>query len=140
MSRPYSRDLRERIVEAMKDPKETYESVCARFSVGRATVNRVWRLYRETGDVMPPVLRGKPPRALSDADRQILLEIHQDRPDATLDAITDDLVHILGRSVSRATVGRELRRMGITRKKRRSSPRSGTSSGSSSSEPITQTG
>ncbi len=44
MSVPYGRDLRERIVEAMKRPNTTDESVADPFSVGRATVSRSWRL------------------------------------------------------------------------------------------------
>ena len=140
MSVPYSRDLRERVVEAMKRPNTTYESVADQFSVGRATVNRIWRLYRRTGEVFPPVLRGKPARVLAPADLEILRQLVAEQADATLDAIRDDMVNILGRTISRATVGRELRRMGITRKKRASSRASATSSASKRSASATSSG
>ena len=133
MSTPYSADLRTRIVEAMKRGDATYEEVAARFSVGRATVNRVWKLYRRTGQVFPPVLRGKPERVLGPQDLELLRQLVETQPDATVEALRDDLATMLGRKMSRATVGRELRRMGITRKKSRSSRRSGSSSASRSS-------
>lgn len=130
MSVPRSRDLRERIVEAMKRPNTSYESVADQFSMGRATVNRIWRLYRRTGEVFPPVLLGKPARVLQPADLEILRQLVAEQTDATLDAIRDDMVNILGRTISRATVGRALRRMGITRKKRPSSRANGTTNAS----------
>jgi transposase len=140
MTDPYSRDLRERIIAAMKRPDTTYESVAAQFSVGRATVNRIWRLYRCTCEEFPPVLRGKPARALEPADLEVLRQLVAEQPDATLEAVRDDMVNILGRKISRATVGRELRRMGITRKKRASSRASGTSSASRRSASATSSG
>ena len=124
----------------MQRPDTTYESVAAQFSVGRATVNRIWRLYRRTGEFYPPVLRGKPARALEPSDLEVLRQLVAEQPDATLEAVRDDMVNILGRKISRATVGRELRRMGITRKKRASSRASGTSSASRRSASATSSG
>ena len=83
---------------------------------------------------------GKPARVLESADLEILRQLVAEQADATLDAIRDDMVNILGRTISRATVGRELRRMGITRKKRASSRASATSSASKRSASATSSG
>src|SRR2546427_3988117 len=49
-----SLDLRRRIVEAYHSGRTaTYEATASMFDVGVATVNRLLRRQRETGDVMP---------------------------------------------------------------------------------------
>ncbi|WP_143825720.1 helix-turn-helix domain-containing protein [Nannocystis exedens] len=53
MPTPISVDLRIRIVEARVQDGQTYEQLAERFHVGRATVDRVLRLQRETGSVEP---------------------------------------------------------------------------------------
>jgi transposase-like protein len=53
MPAPLSNDLRIRIVEARAREGMTYEKLAERFDVGRATVDRVLRLARETGSVEP---------------------------------------------------------------------------------------
>ncbi|MCB9663791.1 MAG: hypothetical protein H6732_06745 [Alphaproteobacteria bacterium] len=79
-------------------------------------MNRVWRSYQETGLLYPPVLRGRPPFTLDADDLEVLRGLVNDVPDATLDALTDDVVQITGKPVSRSTVGRALRRTGLTRR------------------------
>jgi len=130
MSHAYSMDLRWRIVRALEKPGTTYESVAEQFSVGRATVNRIWRRYRETGDVAPKPERGRPPRILDADGEAALLDIVREHPDMTLPELADEVGNVLGVSISRATVGRVLHRHGITRKKSLSSRRSSFSRGS----------
>ncbi|MFY0539472.1 DUF977 family protein [Nannocystis pusilla] len=55
-----STDLRIRIVEARAQERLTYEQLAERFGVGRATVDRVLRLARETGSVEPRPHGGGP--------------------------------------------------------------------------------
>ena len=91
------------------------------FDVGRATVNTIYRLYRETGGVEPLPHGGHPPRRLDEAGEQVLLDLVREFHEATWVELTDETHAITGVSVSRATVGRILRRRGITRKAGRSS-------------------
>jgi transposase len=63
MPAPISTDLRIRIVEARAQEGLTYEEFADRFHVGRATVDRVLRLARETGSVEPAPHAGGPSSA-----------------------------------------------------------------------------
>ena len=52
MGKPYSLDLRERVVSALEEGMSTRQAA-ARFSVGIATVGTWGRLKRSQGDVGP---------------------------------------------------------------------------------------
>lgn len=119
-----STDLRIRIVEARAKEGQTYEELAERFDVGRATVDRVLRLARETGSVEPAPHGGGTPRRVTDVEQAVLRELVRTRPDATLDELCVALTVRTGVDISRATMGRELQRLGLTRKKNRWSPRS----------------
>ena len=117
MPSPYSTDLRWRIVRAMEKPGTTYEDVAERFEVGRATVNRWGRLYRETGDVEPRPHAGHPPRKLDEQGELVVLELVSQSPDATVGELADETSTNTKIQVSRATNGRSLAKHGLTRKK-----------------------
>ena len=133
MPSPYSTDLRWRIVRAMEKPGTTYEDVAERFEVGRATVNRWGRLYRETGDVEPRPHAGHPPRKLDEQGELVVLELVSQSPDATLVELDDETSTNTKIQVSRATNGRLLAKHGLTRKQSRSSPRNSSRNASRSS-------
>ena len=140
MPSPYSTDLRWRIVRAMEKPGTTYEDVAERFEVGRATVNRWWRLYRETGDVEPRTHAGHPTRKLDEQGELVVLELVSQSPDATLVEFADETSTITKSQVSRATIGRLLAKHGSTRKKSRSSPRDSSRNASRSSARASRSG
>ena len=133
MPSPYSTALRWRIVRAMEKPGTTYEDVAERFEVGRATVNRWGRLYRETGDVDPRPHAGHPPRKLDEQGELVVLELVSQSPDATLGELADETSTNTKIQVSRATNGRSLAKHGLTRKQSRSSPRNSSRNASRSS-------
>jgi len=62
MGKPYSMDLRERVVAAIEGGESTYQAA-ARFSIGIATAGAWARLKRATGDVRP-AKQGKPKGAV----------------------------------------------------------------------------
>ena len=77
-----SRDLRTRIVSHYEEAAfATYKSTAEHFSVGEATVNRILRVHRETGDVMPPLRPKKPKNKI---DLQWLRAHAEAHPDARL--------------------------------------------------------
>lgn len=114
----YSIDLRKKVAEAVARGDRTQGEVARDMGVGVATVVRVWRMARTTG-----VLPGKrqPPssrrRALDEDGDAKLKELVANTPDATEHELTDDLA-AAGFVVSRSSVNRALRRLGLTRKKR----------------------
>ncbi|MFP2903724.1 helix-turn-helix domain-containing protein [Pyxidicoccus sp. 3LFB2] len=68
MTRPISEDLHRRIPEVREESGKTYEELAEQLRVGRATVNRVLRLKRETGDVQPRPRGGGMPRRVADEE------------------------------------------------------------------------
>jgi transposase len=123
MPAPYSVDLRLRVIAA-HEMGETYESLAATFRVGIATVNRWLRRQREHGDVVPAPHAGGQKHRIDERASAILRELVQAQPDATLEELKAQLALRVERAPGRSTVARALVRLGLTRKKRRSSPRS----------------
>lgn len=111
----YSNDLRERIVDALKQGASTKEAA-QRFQVGLDTVRRFHKKDQEgTLDQ-----RVKPPgrqRTVQAVHEQQLLAQLDDHPDASLQEHADMLLTATGLRISYRTVDRVYRRHGITHKK-----------------------
>jgi len=117
MPAPLSTDIRIRVLEARVREGLTYEQLADRFVIGRASVDRILRRARETGSVEPAPHGGGPARRITQEVEKVLVELVQTRPDATLEELCSALATRAGVAVSRATMCRELRRLGFTRKK-----------------------
>lgn len=122
MPKPTSIDLRQRIVEAYLAGEGTYAEIAARFGVGEATVSRMLRRERERGDLKPKAWAGGPTPTISDDELSELRELVAATPDGTLDDFCDGWEKLKGVRVSRATMGRTVRRAGLTRKRKRFRP------------------
>ena len=126
-----SRDLRARIVSHYeKTDRATYKSTAELFEVGEATVNRILRVHRETGDLMPAP---RPKKPKNKVDLQWLRAHAEAHPDARLKDRAEAFFKERGVSVSIAAVWYAMVAIGFTHKKKRSSPRSETQSASSGS-------
>jgi transposase len=113
-----------------RTPTATYNVTAEHFSVGRATVNRILRVHRETGDVMPAP-KPKKPRNKVDLD---WLRAHAEaHPDARLKDRAAAFKTERGISVSIASVHYAMRAIGFTHKKRPSTRRSATPNASAGS-------
>lgn len=118
--RPLSDDLRLRIHEACQDGEAT-ATVAERFAVSPAFVRRLKQRFRQTGSIAPkPGGRGPAPK-LTDRIEELRQAV-RDHPDDT----PAEHNQRLGLGVSRTTVWRALRRLGLTHKKSRSVPASRT--------------
>ena len=115
----YSVDLRERVVSAFDVGDMTDEQVAVLFQVGEATVHRWKRLKRETGALVPRPPRGggMPPRVAPE-HYGLVREIVKAEPDLAIPELAWEFHRRTGRSVSPASMGRTLQRLGLTRKKR----------------------
>jgi len=118
MAKGYSVDLRERVIAALQRGGMTDEQAAKLFQIGEATVHRWKRLKRETGALEPrPRGGGYPPR-IAPGKEQLVREIVADQPDLTIQEAAWEFHRRTGTSVSRATMGRTLRKLGLTRKKK----------------------
>ena len=97
--KPYSMDLRERVVAAIESGESTHQAA-ARFSIGIATAGAWARLKRATGDVRP-AKQGKPKGAVLDAHADFILRALAEAPDTTLDEMVERLREERGRCTGR---------------------------------------
>ncbi|MCB9785357.1 MAG: transposase [Deltaproteobacteria bacterium] len=121
-----SEDLRNRVVRAYLAGGVRVDELAERFSIGSATVKRWIRLYRLTGSTARPPAKPTRTPVITEAHTPLLHRLVEDHPDATLPELATLFAEMSGLTVGRFTMGRALRRAGITRKKSLSSPSKGT--------------
>ena len=122
MVRPYSLDLRERVVLAVEDGVPC-RSVAATFGVSVASVVKWSQRFRATGSAKAKPMGGKRPYAL-EPERDWLLKRVTESPDITLRALAAELAG-RGVNVSHYAVWHVLAREGITFKKMPARQRAG---------------
>jgi transposase len=116
--KPYSLDLRQKIVEAYDRGEGSVRELAERFMVSPNTVQNYLTRRRRTGDLAPAPHGGGPPRLLKRDQERVLLALqraHNDRTDAEYAKL---FTQRTGMHVSRRTINRAWRRLGITRKKK----------------------
>ena len=114
--KPYSMDLRERVIALCDQGRRTKE-VAAIFDVSPAWVRRLKQHRRERGDIVPRNGGGSRGRKI---DRDRLGELVKQQPDATL----AELRGRLGIDVSLWAICKALKELGFSFKKSRSTLRS----------------
>jgi transposase len=115
--RPYSEDLRWRVVRAVGKGTPR-EEVAEQFEVSVPTIERWLRQRRETGGLAPKPVPG--PAAVKTAALVAALPARMtEHADATLADHCSWWQEVSGVGVSTATMSRALTRLGWTRKKRR---------------------
>jgi transposase len=122
MARPYSLDLRERVVSAVASG-QTCRAVASNFDVAVSTVVKWVGRVRRTGSVAPGKMGGHRPYIL-EPERDWLLARLEQKPDLTLHALGAELID-RGVSVSCDTLWRFLKREGISFKKNAARRRTG---------------
>lgn len=120
MGRPYSLDLRERVVAAIRGGLST-GAAARRFAVGKATAGEWARRERATGGVAP-ARQGKPRGLTLDAHADFILGLVEEKRDITLDELVERLAAERSVNVVRTSVWTFLDRRGQTHKKRRRTP------------------
>ena len=122
MGKPYSLDLRERVVAALEGGLST-DQAAKQFSIGKATAGAWGRLKRSQGDVRA-AKQGKPKGSVLDAHEAFILGALREKPDTTLEEMVDRLAAERGVRVVWTAVWKFLDRRDQTHKKRRRAPAS----------------
>ena len=122
MSKPYSEDLRSRVVRAVERGLSRRRAASV-FGVAISTVVHWVRRWRETGSVAAKPMGGDHRSRLT-GERAWILERIEAAPDLTLEELRDELKQ-RGVSVGHGTVWRFFAREDITFKKNRSRRRAG---------------
>jgi transposase len=123
-------DLRERVARA-KGSGSSYE-VAERFDVESSWVRKIWIRLAKTGSVAPLPRGGNRGRKVDPQGEQLIRAWIAETADMTIVEVMARYLAEREVSVSEPAMRRTLRRMGFSRKKRRSSQPSGRAKGSSS--------
>ena len=117
--KPFSNDLRGRIVAGYEETELSYPQVAARFQVSESSVRRFVKHWRDTGTVEPrSAVPGRHPK-IDDVGVAVLTECITTHVDASQEELCDLLAGVTGTVVSQPTMCRALQRARLTRKKRR---------------------
>jgi putative transposase len=116
MPAPLSRDLRERIVEAVEGGS-SMRGAAARFAVSPSSAIKLMARVRATGSLAPARYGGHR-RPLLAPHEAVLRALVAERPDITLAEIRSELRRQRDVSVCLATIHVGLRRLGLRHKKR----------------------
>lgn len=119
MPKAYSPDLCERVWSAWQKGGESQRAVAVRFAVSASFLRDLSRRHRTTGSLAPKAHGGGRRPAANQRTVARLEKLVATRNDLTNDEYHRRLT-AKGGTLSRATVGRMLLRLRLTRKKRRS--------------------
>jgi len=118
--KPYSMDLRERVVAACDAREGTREQIAERFGVTDRWIRKLLQRRRETGSMAPFPRNPGRKRALNERQMERLRRLIHKRPDATL----QELRTSLRVRVSIAALHRAVQALDLTFKKSHSRRRS----------------
>jgi transposase len=116
--KPYSRDLREKVLKALEREPSSLR-VAAQFGVSGSWVRKL-RLRLERGERIDPQHGGGREQVVVGEHADAIRDIVKETPDATLNEMRRQLKKRTGLQVSEPTMSRTLRRLGLNRKRRSS--------------------
>src|SRR2546421_5714684 len=120
----YSLDVRERVLRAV-DQGESRSEIVRMLDVSRATIKRYVKQRRETGDMRPKGIPGRPARKGAALQVGLVAQL-QAHPDASVERHCQLWESEHGMWVSTSTMSRMIQRVGWRRKKSRWLPATGT--------------
>lgn len=115
--KPYTLDLRRKILDAYDHKRGSQRALAALFGVSRAFLEQLLRRRRTTGEIAPrPHAGGRQPRCDA-AALALVRQLVRDQPDVTLAELCAQLRRQGGLRLSVATMCRVLQRLRLPRKK-----------------------
>lgn len=113
----YSLDLREKIVEIYATEDISQRKLAQRFHVSLSFIEKLLKQWRETGNLAPKPHGGGSPPKLNAEQRALVQVLVESKNDATLDELCREIQQQTDVVVSRATMGRVVQQLKLTRKK-----------------------
>jgi transposase len=117
--KPYSQDLRERMIRAVEAQEGSQAAIAQRFAVSRSFVEKLWQRWRRTHSCAALPHAGGRQRSLRAAE-SLLRQAVARNPDVTLAALCERVARHKGIAASTKTMCLEVQRLRLPRKKSRS--------------------
>ena len=114
----YSNDFRTKIVETNWKELESIQQTADRFHVSYSFVWKLLNRYGETGLVSPKPHGGGAKPKLNTQQLPVVTQLVEQDNDATLEELVTQVQSKIGVTVSRATMGRVVQKLKLTRKKK----------------------
>jgi transposase len=118
MSAAYSQDLRDRVIDAVEKEGMSRRAAAGRFGVSASAAVKWLRRYEDGGSRKPVGSGGHRPSKLK-PQRAFIVAALKEKPDLTLEALSERLLAQCGVKADTSMLSRFLRREQITLKKRR---------------------
>ncbi len=113
----YSVDLRKKIIDAHNQKEGSQRQLAKRFRVSLSFIENLLKRYRTDGTVEPRAHGGGQSAKLSPEQESVIATLVEEDNDAILIELCDQLEQRVGVRVSRATMGRIVQKLKLTRKK-----------------------
>ena len=117
--KPYAVDLREKVVNTYYSGNISVRKLAVSFGVGKAFVQKMLRQHRDEGHVNPGKQGTRKKAVLADSSDRLIALVKQ-YPDATLSEYCEYWLESHKQVVSESMMCRELQKLNLTRKKKRS--------------------
>ena len=108
--RPYSEDIRVRIVQAYENHEGSQRQIADRYHVSLSFVRDLLRRYRQTGSFAPKKYAGRSPSKIDQLSLQLILELVDNDPRTPLSSLCAYLANERQLQISRATMWRTVRK------------------------------
>ena len=116
--KPYSIDLRKKIVEVYETEQISQRKLAERFHVALSFIEKLLKQWRETGDLAPKPHGGGTPPKLNGEQEGLVQALIESNNDMTLDELCQEIHQQTQVLVSRSTMGRIVQHLNLTRKKK----------------------
>ena len=114
----YSVDLRQKIIDAHNQREGSQRQLAKRFRVSLTFIENLLKRYRTDGTVEPRAHGGGQSAKLNPEQEAVLASLVEEENDAILVELCDRLEQRVGVRISRATMGRIIQKLKLTRKKK----------------------
>ena len=115
--RAYSVDLRQKIIDAHNQQEGSQRQLAKRFRVSLTFIENLLKRYRTDGTVEPRAHGGGRSAKLNLEQEAVLATLVEEDNDAILVELCDRLEQRVNVRISRATMGRIVQKLKLTRKK-----------------------
>lgn len=115
--KPYSLDLRQKIVDRYEEGDISQRELARQFRVAVSFVETLLKRYRETSSVEPKVRTQQTPTKLNEQQLSVLEQLVEAQNDATLEELRHRLEQKTGMSVSCSSINRMLIKLNLSVKK-----------------------
>lgn len=121
--KPYSLDLRQKMVAAYQAGGISQRKLASNFGVALSSVQNLLTRHREQGTIAPKVRTEQTPTKLNPEQLEVLRQLVEEQPDATLQELQQRVHQRTGILIGVATVDRMVRLKLKLRLKKKSLPR-----------------